>query len=122
MGGGDLELGQLLAAAEAAPPGESVEVLAHDLRKRFGAERVSFLFVDLVGRRLLRLTTQAEDDMEGAAERIDLEGSVYDAVLRSQRQRVEPDGQGGRRVISPVTNRGDCIGLLEATLQNADDT
>ncbi|MEU7061199.1 PP2C family protein-serine/threonine phosphatase [Streptomyces sp. NPDC046197] len=122
MGGGDLELGQLLAAAEAAPPGESVEVLADDLRKRFGAERVSFLFVDLVGRRLLRLTTQAEDDMGGAAERIDLESSVYDAVLRSQCQHVEPDGQGGRRVISPVTNRGDCIGLLEATLQNADDT
>ncbi len=50
MDGGDLELGQLLAAAEGAPPGESVEVLADDLRKRFGAERVSFLFVDLVGR------------------------------------------------------------------------
>ncbi|CAM5665909.1 hypothetical protein SCANM63S_03500 [Streptomyces canarius] len=121
MGGGDLELGQLLAAAEAAPPGESVEVVANDLRKRFGAERVSFLFVDLVGHRLLRLVTQADDD-GGAAERIDLEGSVYDAVLRSQRQHVEPDGLGGRRVISPVTNRGDCIGLLEATLQNADDT
>lgn len=45
MGGGDLELGQLLAAAEAAPPGESVEVVANDLRKRFGAERVSSLFV-----------------------------------------------------------------------------
>ncbi|MFI9245035.1 PP2C family protein-serine/threonine phosphatase [Streptomyces sp. NPDC053086] len=122
MGGGDLELGQLLAAAEAAPPGESVEVVAHDLRKRFGAERVSFLFVDLVGQRLLRLTTDAEDDAGTGAERIDLQGSVYDAVLRSQRQHVEPDGQGGRRVISPVTNRGDCIGLLEATLQNADDT
>ncbi|MEU9443518.1 PP2C family protein-serine/threonine phosphatase [Streptomyces sp. NPDC048304] len=122
MGGGDLELGQLLAAAEAAPPGESIAVLAHDLRKRFGAEHVSFLFVDLVGRRLLRLNTQVEDDMGGAAERIALEGSVYDAVLRDQRQHVEPDGQGGRRVISPVTNRGDCIGLLEATLQNADDT
>ncbi|MFE1862608.1 PP2C family protein-serine/threonine phosphatase [Streptomyces anandii] len=123
MDGGDLELGQLLAAAEAAPPGESVEVLADDLRKRFGAERVSFLFVDLVGRRLLRLTTQAENDSGGgAAERIDLEGSVYDVVLRTQRQHVEGDGQGGRRVISPVTNRGDCIGLLEATLQNADDT
>ncbi|MER6976898.1 PP2C family protein-serine/threonine phosphatase [Streptomyces carpinensis] len=122
MDGGDLELGQLLAAAEAAPPGESVEVLANDLRKRFGAERVSFLFVDLVGRRLLRLTTQVEDDMGGAAEPIDLDGSVYSAVLRSQRQHVEPNGQGGRRVISPVTNRGDCIGLLEATLQNHDDT
>ncbi|MFF9410780.1 serine/threonine-protein phosphatase, partial [Streptomyces anandii] len=90
MDGGDLELGQLLAAAEAAPPGESVEVLADDLRKRFGAERVSFLFVDLVGRRLLRLTTQAENDSGGgAAERIDLEGSVYDAVLRTQRRHVE---------------------------------
>ncbi|MEU6477958.1 PP2C family protein-serine/threonine phosphatase [Streptomyces sp. NPDC047017] len=122
MGGEDLELGRLLAAAEAAPPGESVEVLADDLRKRFGAERVSFLFADLVGQRLLRLTTRDADDREGAAERIDLRGSVYDAVLRSQRQHVEPDGQGGRRVISPVTNRGDCIGVLEATLQNADDT
>ncbi|WP_069169558.1 PP2C family protein-serine/threonine phosphatase [Streptomyces griseus] len=120
MGGGDLELGQLLAAAEAAPPGESVEVLANDLRKRFGAERVSFLFADLVGQRLLRLSTQTDDDLGEAPERIDLEGSVYDAVLRSQRQHVEPDGQGGRRVISPVTNRGDCIGLLEATMQNAD--
>jgi serine phosphatase RsbU (regulator of sigma subunit) len=35
---------------------------------------------------------------------------------------VEADGQGGRRVISPVTNRGDCIGVLEVTLQYADDT
>src|SRR4051812_49750518 len=53
--GGDLELGELLAAAEAAPPGESVDVIAHDLQKRFGAERVSFLFVDLIGQRLVRL-------------------------------------------------------------------
>lgn len=50
MEGGDLELGELLAAAEAAPPGESVDVVARDLQKRFGAERVSFLFVDLIGR------------------------------------------------------------------------
>ncbi|MFE6488950.1 serine/threonine-protein phosphatase, partial [Streptomyces sp. NPDC057757] len=51
MEGGDLELGELLAAAEEAPPGESVHVVAHDLQKRFGAERVSFLFVDLIGQR-----------------------------------------------------------------------
>lgn len=121
MDGGDLELGELLAAAEAAPPGESVDVIAHDLRKRFGAERVSFLFVDLMGQRLLRLTAPAEGDTTDGAEQIDLEGSIYDTVLRRQGQYVEPDGQGGRRVISPVTNRGDCIGLLEVTLQYADD-
>ncbi|MFE9941373.1 PP2C family protein-serine/threonine phosphatase [Streptomyces hirsutus] len=120
MKGGDLELGELLAAAEAAPPGESVDVAAHDLQKRFGAEHVSFLFVDLIGQRLVRLPA-VSGDAEGHAEPIDLQGSVYDSVLQSQRQYVEPDGQGGRRVITPVTNRGDCIGVLEVTLQSADD-
>jgi hypothetical protein len=119
--GGDLELGELLAAAEAAPPGESVDVVAHDLHKRFGAERVSFLFVDLIGQRLVRLAP-ADGEVPDHAEPIALRGSVYDSVLQSQRQHVEPDGQGGLRVITPVTNRGDCIGVLEVTLQSADDT
>ncbi|WP_149549478.1 PP2C family protein-serine/threonine phosphatase [Streptomyces marokkonensis] len=121
MRGGDVELGALLSAAEAAPPGESVEVVAHDLQKRFGAERVSFLFADLVGQRLVRLAATGSD-VAASDEPIDLQGSVYDRVLRSQRQHVEPDSQDGRRVITPVTNRGDCIGLLEVTLQSADDT
>ncbi|MET9761327.1 PP2C family protein-serine/threonine phosphatase [Streptomyces sp. NPDC006372] len=121
MKGGDLELGELLAAAEAAPPGESVDVVAHDLQKRFGAETVSFLFVDLIGQRLVRLAA-AGDEPADPGEPIDLQGSVYDSVLQRQRQHVEPDGQGGRRVITPVTNRGDCIGVLEVSLQCADDT
>ncbi|MFF0013496.1 serine/threonine-protein phosphatase, partial [Streptomyces sp. NPDC005374] len=85
MEGGDLELGELLAAAEAAAPGESVDVVAHDLQKRLGARRVSFLFVDLIGRRLIRLTATGDDgDGDGGAgggEPIDLQGSVYDSVL-----------------------------------------
>ncbi|WAX76394.1 PP2C family protein-serine/threonine phosphatase [Streptomyces sp. KMM 9044] len=121
MEGGDLELGELLASAEAAPPSESVDVIARDLQKRFGAECVSFLFVDLVGRRLVRLTATSGDAVDHA-EPIDLQGSVYDTVLQSQCQHVEPEGQDGRRVITPVTNRGDCIGLLEMILQSADDT
>ncbi|WP_405812882.1 serine/threonine-protein phosphatase [Streptomyces sp. NBC_01390] len=121
MRGGDLELGELLAAAEAAPPGESVDVVAHDLQKRFGAEQVSFLFVDLIGQRLVRLAA-ADSEAADNAEPIDLQGSVYDGVLQSQRQHVEPDGEGGERVITPVTNRGDRIGVLEVTLQSADDT
>ncbi|MEE1758708.1 MULTISPECIES: PP2C family protein-serine/threonine phosphatase [unclassified Streptomyces] len=121
MEGADLELGELLAAAEAAPPGDSVEVVAHDLQKRLGAQRVSFLFVDLMGQRLVRLAA-ADGDVVDPVEQIDLHGSVYDDVLRSQRQHVEPDGQGGQRVITPVTNRGDCIGLLEVTLQHIADS
>ncbi|MET8175067.1 PP2C family protein-serine/threonine phosphatase [Streptomyces clavifer] len=122
MNVGDLELAELLAAAESAPPGESVDVIAHDLRKRFGAQSVSFLFVDLLGQRLLRLDAPAEGEKEDTAEQLDLQGSIYETVLRRQLQQVETDGQGGRRVISPVTNRGDCIGLLEVTLQYTDDT
>ncbi|MGW4229452.1 PP2C family protein-serine/threonine phosphatase [Streptomyces sp. NPDC004980] len=121
MEGKDLELGELLAAAEAAPPGESVEVVAHDLQKRFGAECVSFLFVDLIGERLVRLAA-AGGAAEDPGEPIELQGSVYDRVLQSQRQHVEADGQGGQRVITPVTNRGDRIGVLEVTLQAGDDT
>ncbi|GGW65083.1 hypothetical protein GCM10010340_49100 [Streptomyces griseoloalbus] len=82
---------------------------------------MSFLFVDLIGRRLVRLAA-AGGEAADRAEPIDLRNSVYDGVLRSQRQHVEPDGEGGRRVITPVTNRGDCIGVLEATLQSVDDT
>ncbi|MFD7004181.1 PP2C family protein-serine/threonine phosphatase [Streptomyces mirabilis] len=121
MEGGDLELGELLAAAEAALPGESVDVVARDLQKRFGAEGVSFLFVDLIGQRLVRLAAAGSEAVD-QGEPIDLQGSVYDSVLQSQSQHVESDGQGGRRVITPVSNRGDCIGVLEVTLQSADDT
>ncbi|MFF1449691.1 PP2C family protein-serine/threonine phosphatase [Streptomyces sp. NPDC058274] len=121
MESGDLELGELLTAAEAASPGESVDVVAHDLQKRFGAAHVSFLFVDLIGQRLVRLAA-AGGEVDDHAEPVDLHGSIYDSVLQSQRQHVEPDSQGEQRVITPVTNRGDCIGLLEVTLQCADDT
>jgi serine phosphatase RsbU (regulator of sigma subunit) len=125
MEGADLELGELLAAAEAAPPGESVDVVARDLQKRFGAQHVSFLFVDLIGQRLVRLTAAGEGGSSESGEHgesIELQGSVYDRVLQSQCRHVEGDGQGGQRVIAPVTNRGDCIGVLEVTLQHADES
>jgi serine phosphatase RsbU (regulator of sigma subunit) len=116
----DVELGELLTAAEAAPPGESVDVVARDLQKRFGAERVSFLYADLVGQQLVRLSAGVDDGTD-RAEPLALRGSVYDEVLRSQHQYVEPEDQGGQRVITPVTNRGDCLGVLEVTLQHADE-
>lgn len=120
MESADVELGELLTAAEAAPPGESVDVVARDLQKRFGAERVSFLYADLVGQQLVRLSAGVDDGTD-RAEPLALRGSVYDEVLRSQHQYVEPEDQGGQRVITPVTNRGDCLGVLEVTLQHADE-
>lgn len=110
-------LAAVLTAARNAAPVNSLDVVARDLRTRFGARYVSFLFVDLVGSRLLRV-----NDMEGATredrtEQVPLAGTgIYDKVLRSQKLvQVEQDGQG-QRVLAPVTNRGDTIGVLELFL------
>ncbi|MEV4943253.1 PP2C family protein-serine/threonine phosphatase [Streptomyces zaomyceticus] len=110
-------LSQVLAAAEAAAPVDSLDVVARNLRDRFGAVYVSFLFVDVVGRRLLRVHDTAAMQREGRAEQVPLAGSsVYDEVLRDQRLVLTPDTGRGRRVLAPVTNRGDAIGVLELFL------
>ncbi|MGA5421411.1 PP2C family protein-serine/threonine phosphatase [Streptomyces lavendulocolor] len=123
MDGEDLRLGDVLAEAASASPVESVDVVARHLQKRFHAVCVSFLFADLIGETLVRLAIAdgAEAEEEGIT-RIGLRGSVYEKVLHSQRLHVEPDGDGGRRVVAPVTNRGDCIGVLEMTLPDTDDS
>ncbi|MGI5328687.1 hypothetical protein [Actinomadura nitritigenes] len=50
-----LGLGELLAAAEDAAPAASVDVVARNLRERFDAQLVSFLFVDVIGQKVVRL-------------------------------------------------------------------
>ncbi|MGW6647708.1 PP2C family protein-serine/threonine phosphatase [Streptomyces iakyrus] len=111
-----MELAEILAEAEAAPPGRSLDVVAHNLRERFGARYVSFLFVDVVGRRLLRVHEERATPQERGADQIPLAGSVYDEVLRTQRPARMPEGAQEHRVLAPVTNRGDAIGLLELRL------
>lgn len=108
-------LPQLLTAAETAAPVEAVDVFAEDLRRRFEATQVSFLIVDLTGRAVARLSTAAATNVGREVERIPMPGSVYDQVIRTQRMYQEATAEG-HRVITPVTNRGDAIGLLEIIL------
>ncbi|MFB7333793.1 PP2C family protein-serine/threonine phosphatase [Streptomyces adustus] len=93
---------------------DAVGVIAEDLRRRFEATKVSFLIVDLTGKAVARLSTAPAEDGR-KVERIPLFGSVYEEVIRTQRMYQEATGQG-QRVIVPVTNRGDAIGLLELLL------
>ncbi|MER7635957.1 MULTISPECIES: PP2C family protein-serine/threonine phosphatase [Streptomyces rochei group] len=109
-------LAEVLAAAEDAAPVHSLDVVAHNLRERFGARYVSFLFVDVVGRRLLRVNEGSAMTQEHGADQVPLAGSVYDDVLRSQTLVRTPEGVQGQRVLAPVTNRGDAIGVLELHL------
>ncbi|MYQ78646.1 MULTISPECIES: PP2C family protein-serine/threonine phosphatase [unclassified Streptomyces] len=114
-------LAEVLAAAEAAAPVRSLDVVAQILRERFGARHVSFLFVDVVGRRLLRVHEERTTAREHGADQVLLAGSVYDDVLRTQKPVMALDGGQGRRVLAPVTNRGDAIGVLELYLANASE-
>ncbi|MFI5982433.1 PP2C family protein-serine/threonine phosphatase [Streptomyces sp. NPDC051555] len=110
-------LAEVLAAAEAAAPVDSLDVVARNLRDRFSALYVSFLFVDVVGRRLLRVHDTAASEHEDRAAQVPLSGrSVYDEVLRDQRLVLAPEGGQGQRVLAPVTNRGDTVGVLELFL------
>ncbi|MFD5932455.1 PP2C family protein-serine/threonine phosphatase [Streptomyces sp. NPDC060333] len=110
-------LAEVLAAAESAAPVDSLDVVARNLRDRFGARYVSFLFVDVVGRRMLRVHDTQGTHAEDRAERIPLvDSSVYSEVLRTQRLVCAPEGDQGKRVLAPVTNRGDTVGVLELFL------
>ncbi|WP_409235795.1 PP2C family protein-serine/threonine phosphatase [Streptomyces sp. PA5.6] len=109
-------LAEILAAAEDAAPVRSLDVVAHNLRERFGARYVSFLFVDVVGRRLLRVNEEKTTDQERGTGQVLLDGSAYDEVLRSQKLMLAPQDAQGQRVLAPVTNRGDAIGVLELYL------
>jgi serine phosphatase RsbU (regulator of sigma subunit) len=122
-------LGGLLTRVESAAPVEAVAVLARLLADRFQASEVSFLITDLGGRAVVRLTGADHEGSPGRPRRIELDGTVYDEVIRSQRARVENAagaigdvaGPGPFRVITPVSDRGDAIGLLELTLPVAPD-
>lgn len=116
---GPIELPRLLTAAETAAPVDAVDVVAEHLRRRFEAREISFLIVDLTGKAVARLPTS---DVPGGreAQRIPLFGSVYEQVIRTQRLYQEATDQG-QRMIVPVTNRGDAIGLLELMLPAVPD-
>jgi serine phosphatase RsbU (regulator of sigma subunit) len=117
---GGIDVGQLLAEVEAAAPIDAVPVVAARLAEMLGAREVHFLITDFTGRAVVRLTSAGA--VEGArtrgaeqAETVPLAGTVHGRVLRTQQADVQ-SLEAGARVILPVTNRGDAIGLLELVL------
>ncbi|MFF3489009.1 PP2C family protein-serine/threonine phosphatase [Streptomyces sp. NPDC002701] len=117
-----MTLAGTLAAAEAAAPVESLDVVARMLKDRLGAAAVSFLITDFTGGSVVRLGSAGSVDTDEPAQRIALRGSLYDNVIRTQRPSTEDKGEGALvRIVAPVTNRGEAIGLLELFLPAAPD-
>ncbi len=115
-----IDVGALLEKVEAAAPIDAVEVVAAELGDMVDARSVTLLIADFSGRALVRLTSA--ELVEGSrrrgseqAETVPLPGTLYEHVLRTQQADVAPIGDGARMVV-PVTDRGDAIGLLELDL------
>ena len=121
-----LDLRRLLAAVEAAPPIDAVDVLAAELAAVVGASHVSLLIANFSGTAVVRLShvTSGEALRDGYNERgesLSISDSVYQDVLFTQLPKVAPDGDDWL-VLIPVTERGDAIGILELCLAERPDT
>lgn len=115
-----IDVGHLLEKVETAAPIEAVEAIADALGEMIRASSVTLLIADFTGRAVVRLTSAAH--VAGArgrgveqAETLPLAGTVYDRVLRTQQLDVQQEGDGAR-MVAPVTDRGDAIGLVELVL------
>ena len=115
-----IDVGRLLEKVETAPPIDAVEAVADALGEMVEARGVTLLVTDFSGRAVVRLTSSAV--VAGArgsgveqAETLQLAGTVYEQVLRTQQPDIRAIGDGARMVV-PVTDRGDAIGLLELDL------
>jgi serine phosphatase RsbU (regulator of sigma subunit) len=115
-----IDVGALLEKVEAAAPIDAVEVVAAELGRMVDASAVALLIADFSGRAVVRLTSTAR--VEGArshgveqAETLPLPGTSYERVLRTQQPDVVTV-EDGARVLVPVTDRGDAIGVLELNL------
>src|SRR3954468_20567253 len=120
-----LDLGELLASVEDAPPVAAADVLGEHLVRELGAREASFLIADFSGRALIRLGHAGSVDATRAqghetAELVPLEGSPQGRALATQTVGVEVEADG-TRVFAPVTNRGEAIGVLELGLADAPD-
>ncbi len=123
-----LDFRGLLAAVEAAPPVEAVDVLAAELARMLDATEVSLLLANLSGTAAVRMSHVTASEGRVAAgrnertESFPLDGSMHHRVLTSQEQHVEREDDGGWRVLVPVTERGDAIGILELKTPYDPDT
>lgn len=139
------DVARVLNAAESSSPLEAVEGVARELGLAFDAVAVSFLIADLSGRALVRLAhvplaagrssdrgalaTGERHAGEESATVLPFDGGPEEQAIRTQAVQVLPPDDSDKaeefaglwRVLAPVTERGESIGLLELYLPDAPD-
>ena len=128
-----LDVGRVLEATQSASPVDAVSEVARELAAALGAVAVSFLITDASGRGLVRLAHDplVGDDVrspvagerheeEESASELPFDGGPAEQAMRTQTVQVlgvvVAGGADRWRVLAPVTERGEAIGLLELYL------
>ena len=112
-----VDLGSLMARAEAAAPVGLVDAMAAGLQEMLGATEVSFLIADFSGRTLSRLgyASSRGGGGEETKDRVDLAGTPQGEALLHQRGILLAESDASRMLV-PVTTRGEAVGVLELKL------
>ena len=117
-----LDVGKLLAAVEDAPPVAAADAVGALLEQMLGATEVALLIADFSGEALIRLGhtgSPAATRTQGSetAHSVPLTGTAEGRALAKQGVEVERDADSWR-LLAPVTNRGEAIGVLEFHFAN----
>lgn len=117
----DRNLSDALEAVEAASPVDAIDAVTGKLAAELGTAHVAFLIADLAGRAVVRL---GHDQAVGlparhlgaeSAQAVPLSDDAIADVLLRQRPTASQIADAWR-VLAPVTQRGEVVGVLEVLL------
>ena len=120
-----VDLREVLRSTCAASPIEAIDVMADGLGTLIGATDVQFLITNVTHRAVVRFAGSGanaarvkQDD--GRVPVVPLPGTEYEQVLRRQQVVRIPEG-GGERILVPVTESGDALGVIDVRLPHEAD-
>jgi serine phosphatase RsbU (regulator of sigma subunit) len=120
-----VDLREVLRTTCAASPVEAIDVMADGLGTLIGATDVQFLITNVTHRAVVRFAgsraNAAKVQQEnGRVPVVPLQGTDYERVLRGQQVLRIPQGDG-ERILVPVTESGDALGVIDLRLPHKAD-
>ena len=120
-----VDLREVLRTTCAASPVEAIDVMADGLATLTDATDVQFLITNVTHRAVVRFAGSQANAARLRQERgrvpvVPLPGTEYEQVLRRQRVVRMPD-DGGERILVPVTESGDALGVIDLRLPRQAD-
>jgi serine phosphatase RsbU (regulator of sigma subunit) len=120
-----VDLREVLRTTCAASPVEAIDVMADGLATLTGATDVQFLITNITHRAVVRFAGSDANaarvqEQNGRVPVVPLPGTDYEQVLRRQQVLRRGEG-GGERIMMPVTESGDALGVIDLHLPREAD-